>query len=349
MLLSAYEYTMVFRPGKANVCADALSRLPIKGEGTEEQKSEQVLMLDVLGNAPVDAFQIRRWTSRDVMMSRVREYILSGWPKVLDLELQPFHQRRMELSVRDGCALWGARVVVPVQRREMLLKLLHQTHTGISQMKGLARSYFWWPDMDKDVEREAQLCEVCQQYGKAPAMAPLHPWEWPTTPWSRIHVDYAGPFQGKMFLIVVDSHSKWMDVYPTTTATSQTTIEKLRQSFSVFGLPRMLVSDNGPCFTSADFASFMKKNGIQHIRTAAPFHPSSNGLAERAVQTFKNGLKKMRGETLETRVSRLLFSYRITPQTTTGLSPSEMMMSRRLRSTFDLLLPDLATKVQRNR
>ncbi len=227
VLLSAYDYTMVFRPGKANVCADALSRLPVKDEATEEKSSEQVLMLDVLGDAPVDAFQIRRWTSRDVMMSRVREYILSGWPKVLDPEFQPFHQRRTELSVRDGCVLWGARVVVPVQGREMLLKLLHQTHTGMSKMKGLARSYFWWPNMDKDVEREAQLCEVCQQYGKAPAMAPLHPWEWPTTPWSRIHVDYAGPFQGKMFLVVVDSHSKWMDVYPTTTATSQTTIEKL--------------------------------------------------------------------------------------------------------------------------
>lgn len=75
--------------------------------------------------------------------------------------------------------------------------------------------------MDRDVEKEAQVCEVYQQYKKAPAVAPLHPWEWPATPWSRIHADYAGPFQGKMFLIVVDSHSKWMEAYPTTTATSQ--------------------------------------------------------------------------------------------------------------------------------
>lgn len=107
----------------------------------------------------------------------------------------------------------------------------------------------------------------------------------------------------------------------------------------------MLVSDNGTCFTSAEFASFMKQNGICHVRSA-PFHPSSNGLAERAVQTFKEGMKKMKGETVQIKLSRFLFSYCITPHATTGLSPAELMMSRRLRSALDLILPDLSKKVQ---
>lgn len=89
----------------------------------------------------------------------------------------------------------------------------------------------------------------------------------------------------------------------------------------------------------------MKQNGIDHVRSA-PFHPSSNGLAERAVQTFKEGMKKVKGETVQTRLSRFLFSYRITPHATTGLSPAELMMSRRLRSASDLLMPDVKTKVQ---
>lgn len=135
MILSAYDYTMVFRPGKANVCADALSKLSIKEEATEERKAEKVLMLDILGDAPVDTPLIRRWTSRDVMMSRVREYIQSGWPQVLESEFQPYHQRSTELSVRDGCVLWGARVVIPTQGREILLNLLHQTHTDVLNMK----------------------------------------------------------------------------------------------------------------------------------------------------------------------------------------------------------------------
>lgn len=67
----------------------------------------------------------------------------------------------------------------------------------------------------------------------------------------------------------------------------------------------MLVSDNGTFFTSAEFETFMKQNGIDHVKSA-PFHPSSNGLVERAVQTFKEGMNKMK-----TRLSRFLFSYRI--------------------------------------
>ncbi|KAI2646062.1 hypothetical protein H4Q32_027944 [Labeo rohita] len=106
----------------------------------------------------------------------------------------------------------------------------------------------------------------------------------------------------------------------------------------------MLVSDNGSCFTSEEFGTFMKRNGIQHV-LSDPYHPSSNGLAERAVQTFKEGMKKMKGETVETRVARFLFNYRITPYATTGLSPAQMLMSRKLRSPFDLLLPDVKTKI----
>ncbi len=72
----------------------------------------------------------------------------------------------------------------------------------------------------------------------------------------------------------------------------------------------------------------MRNNGISHVKSA-PFHPSSNGLAERAVQTFKESMKKVKGDTLETRLSGFLFKYLITPYSTTGLSPAEMLLARR--------------------
>ena len=130
--------------------------------------------------------------------------------------------------------MWGSRVIVPPQGRNFIIEELHDTHPGISRMKSLARSYVWWPKIDRDLETKDKQCRSCQSTQKAPAVAPLHPWEFPSKPWSRQHIDYAGPFMGDyMFLIVVDAYSKWMEVYPMRTATSQATIE----NFAVHLLP----------------------------------------------------------------------------------------------------------------
>lgn len=344
VMLQAYQYKIEYKPGKCHQNADALSRLPMPGNGEPDDNDDQVLMMELMDDLPVSAEQIKKWTKHDIILSQVHEYILKGWPSIVEPQFLPYFHRKDALSVKDGCVTWGARIIIPTPGRAALLTQLHQTHSGMTRMKGLARSYMWWPGMDQDVERVVQNCEVCQSCKKAPAQAPLHPWEWPGSPWERLHVDYAGPFLGKMFLILVDSHSKWLEIYPVTHATSQITIMKMRQCFSTHGLPKMIVTDNGTCFTSEEFKIFMKRNGIQHVMSA-PYHPSSNGLAERAVQTFKEGMRKLTGDTVETRVARFLFNYRITPHATTGLAPAELLMSRKLRSTFDLLLPDLRTKV----
>lgn len=151
---------------------------------------------------------------------------------------------------------------------------------------------------------------------------------------------------GSMFLIIMDAHSKWMDAYPVKTATSTTTIKYLRKSFSSQGLPETIVSDNAACFMSVEFKDFLKTHGIEHV-TLARYHASSNGCAERAGQTFKS-MMKMAGEgSVATKVPRMLFNYRITPRSTTGLSHAEMLQGRRLRSTLDLVRPHLRAKVDR--
>ncbi len=89
-----------------------------------------------------------------------------------------------------------------------------------------------------------------------------------------------------MFLIIVDAHSKWLDVYSMKTATSAAAIERLRWSFATHGLPDTIVSDNGTVFTSGEFSNFLRRGGIRHVRSAH-YHPATNGLAERAVQSVK--------------------------------------------------------------
>lgn len=148
-----------------------------------------------------------------------------------------------------------------------------------------------------------------------------------------------------MFLLVIDAHSKWLEVIIVPSITAKSTVEKLRSIFATHGLPETIVSDNGPAFVSEEFQRFVQRNGIKHIRTA-PYHPASNGQVERAVQVFKEGIKRSTAETLETQVSRFLFHYRTTPHTTTVVTPAELLMGRQLRTHLNLIHPDIAAHVQ---
>ena len=127
-----------------------------------------------------------------------------------------------------------------------------------------------------------------------------------------IHIDHAGPSQGKMILVVIDGHSKWLEVVVVPSTSSINTIRVLRTLFATHGLPEVVVSDDGAAFMSSEFQEFMKKNGIQHLR-AAPYHLSSNGLAEHGVQILKEGLKKITAGDMDTRLAQLLYHYKITP------------------------------------
>ena len=347
LTLSAYSYTIAYKPGSDHANADTLSRLPLPEKPSEVPlPGETILLMDTLHGSPVSATQIKHWTDHDPLLSLVRKLVLQGWQHTVEEKLRSFHRRKDELSVQDGCILWGSRVVVPQAGRVPVMEEIHQGHPGISRMKSLARSVVWWPGIDADLEGKVKDCHECQVNRKSPTPAPLHPWEWPARPWARIHVDHAGPFQGKLFLVVVDAHSKWLEVVPVSSTSSQTTIDALRSIFATHGLPELLVSDNGTSYTSVEFQTFIKRNGIRHV-TSAPYHQSSNGLAERAVQTFKEGLKKASStdSDLQTRLTRFLFQYRITPHSTTGVAPAELLMGRRPRSHLDLLHPLVESRV----
>ena len=346
LTLSAYQYTIRHKSGVTLSNADALSRLPRPTTSSVDyMPGDLIHLVDHLSATTVTAARIKEWTSKDPVLSKVKKYVMVGWPDEVGSDLKPYRSRWQELSTLDGCILWGSRVVVPPQGRAAVLGELHETHPGCSKMKALARSYIWWPKMDQEIEDMVKRCSVCQESRPSPPSAPLHPWQWPTQPWTRLHLDFAGPYMGHMFLIIVDACSKWLDAYILSTISSSKTIETLRTVFATHGLPQTIVTDNGSSFTSEEFKQFMEKNGIKHI-TSAPYHPSSNGQAERAVQTLKQGIKRTPGESVQERMSRFLFDYRITPHATTGVAPCELLMNRKLRSRFELLYPMVRRKVE---
>ena len=267
-----------------------------------------------------------------------------GWDISDDSALKPYKNRQSELSVLDGCLLRGSRVIVPKAGQGIILNQLHETHPGITKTKALAHCFVWWPGIDADIESQVQNCTICQKNRAAPPKAELHPWEWPQRPWSCLHIDHLRPYLGHTFLLIVDAHSKWIKAQVVSSTLAEITIKKLTDIFSTHGIPNQIVSDNGTGFTSQEFEEFTKANGIRHTFTS-PYHPASNGLAERDVQTFKHGIGKLNGP-VEKRIARFLFHDRITPQSSTGISPLELLMGRRLRCKLDCLHPDVSKRIE---
>ena len=190
----------------------------------------------------------------------------------------------------------------------------------------------------KQRQDELSLEDDCILWGAAP----IQPWEFPKL-WSCVHIDYAGLFQGHVFFVVVDAFSKWMNMRIVKQANSTQTISVLHSIFSTHGVPKLLVLDNGTAFTR--IPELPEADGMRH-NTSAPYHPATNGLAERAVHTLKAFLKKATEGSLEDKLSTFLFQYHITPHSTIGSSPAQLLMGRQLRSRLDLLRPDLQSKVQ---
>jgi len=110
--------------------------------------------MEHLNDSPVTAQYIRVWTRRDPVLSKVLEYVERGWPRNCDKPLSACSSKRNELSVYQGCVMWGSQVVIPSQGRDAVLQELHEGHPGMSKMKALARMYVWWVALPRQGCRE---------------------------------------------------------------------------------------------------------------------------------------------------------------------------------------------------
>lgn len=207
-------------------------------------------------------------------------------------------------------------------------------------MKNLARSYCWWIGIDKDIKTLAKNCANCNAQRNNPPKVEIHNWQPASAPMQRIHIDFAGPFLGKMFLILVDSYSKWPEVHIVTDITAKTTIEKCRQIFAAYGIPRIIVTDNGRTFISHEFQQFLKLNGIKH-KVTSPYNPATNGQAERFIQTLKRSLRRMKCDSTNVNlaISKILLQYRSMPHALTNKSPAEIFVGRKIQTRLDLIRP----------
>ena len=313
ILLSAYTYSITYRSSQKHANADGFSRLPVNHiesseDGAALSASVNPTQLNFL---PLTIADLANATRNDPVLAKVQRLTQRGWPETTptDPDVKPYFSSRRDLTIEGDCLLRGLRVIIPRKLRTKLLEELHSSHQGVVKMKSLARYHIWWPQIDKGIEHLARSCPSCQSNAKMPGKVILHPWIWPEHLFQRVHINLAGPILNSMFLLLVDAHSKWLEVIPMKTTTSQKTTDALSDIFARFGLPELFVSDNGPQFVSNEFQEWLARHGIQHIRSS-PYHPQSNGAAERCVQTFKNALKAMKGETnMKAKLATFLFKY----------------------------------------
>lgn len=349
LFLSGFDYSIQYVKGKNNGAADGLSRLPGEDPSPEENESDYLNFL-VEDKLPVNAAKIRKKTRVDPELSKVFYYTREGWPtQGIDESLKPYSIRSHEIGIDEGLLLWGYRVIIPQKYRKELIEEIHATHMGSTKMKSLARQYFWWPNLDKDLENCSKNCIPCNTFSQNPPRANLIKYPQAKEVGERVHVDFLGPLNSKFDFIIMDSFSKWPEVYEMPSINAEATVSKVKDYCSRYRLPKLIISDNGRQLVSKEFEHFCLVNEIKH-KLSATYHPSTNGAAENAVKSFKTGLKKAlidprnSSVKIEVLISRYLFAYRNSPHCLTGETPSKLMFNRKLQTRFDLLRDNLAEK-----
>ncbi|XP_037931195.1 uncharacterized protein K02A2.6-like [Teleopsis dalmanni] len=302
-----FDYEVIYKNSKANANADYLSRASLQqinqlqqtvATHSDECDAFDNFMICQINQLPVKAERIAIETRKDQHLGEIIRLLESG--RCLKRECYKSPEASYVLS--SGCLTFEHRVVIPPHYRQKLIENLHTSHLGMVKMKGIARSFIYWPGIDKDIENMANECD-----------------------------------------------GKWLEVKITKSTTAADTISLLDDVFAAFGVPLMVVSDNGTNFTSVEFNDFLTTVGVKYHKYLAPYHPATNGQAERSVKTIKNALKTM-GTTskyLKKNLNEFLRQYKNAPQSTTGCSPAQLFLRRHLRTRIDLIRPEeIAKKVK---
>lgn len=341
--LSIYDFEIQYRPSAKMGNADFCSRFPLEQSVPKQYDVGYVNYINFGQNLPLDFKLIAQNTEKDEFLQQIVYFIRNGWPKRLNRCFMDVFSNQHEIEITQGCLLYKERVVIPQNLQASILKLLHSNHSGVVKMKQQARQYVYWFGINADIERFVSKCDVCNCVAIVPKPKLISKWTPTMRPFSRVHIDFFY-FNQHTFLLMVDSYSKWLEVEWMRRGTEcNQVLLKLVEMFSRFGLPDVLVSDGGPPFNSHKFKQFLERQGIIVLKSP-PYHPSSNGQAERLVKTVKEVLKKflldpeLMDLRLEDLINLFLFNYRNTTSKE-GKFPSQKILSYSPKTLIDLINP----------
>uniref|UniRef100_A0A1I8HW19 Integrase catalytic domain-containing protein n=1 Tax=Macrostomum lignano TaxID=282301 RepID=A0A1I8HW19_9PLAT len=262
---------------------------------------------------------------------------------------RPYKAVRQQLSVENGVVCLRDLVVPPSRLRQDVLRAAHgDSHCGALATRNRLKLEAWWPGHCEDVENFVKQCQRCAEIRPMPART-CHTWPAEDGPWRRVHMDHAHVPGFGLLLIVVDAFSGWPEAVPVADKSATTVIKVLRLIFSRLGVPHTLVADNAPEFRDQQLHEWLKKIGCSPMHSP-PYHPQSNGCAERMVQTVKKGLRAfaVHQGRFDAYLAKLLLNYRATPRGDGRGSPSALM-GRQLRSPLTLQFDTDAPLVYQSR
>ena len=328
--LQAYDFKVVYRPGKENI-ADVLSRLSTMASNTHIEKDEYVKFV-VTQSTPgaMSAREIERASAKDKEIIRVHKAI-----QLEKREDAPIEYRHVwnELTVVGHVLLRGCRIVIPHDLRERVLKLAHEGHQGIVKCKDRLRSKVWWPGIDKAIERVCRTCHGCQVTQAPSRPPPMKRTELPKGPWVSIAADLMGPLpSGEYIFVVVDYYSRYFEIDILKSVKAEKIINSLEAMFTRYGVPYDIITDNGPQFVDQGFNRFLKCYGVEH-KTSPPLWLRANGEVERQNRTLLRAMTiaQAEGRDWKEELKTFLLAYRTTPHSSTGVSPGKAFLQREIR------------------
>ncbi|XP_011705972.1 PREDICTED: uncharacterized protein K02A2.6-like [Wasmannia auropunctata] len=220
LFLSGFQYKFEHIKGTKNGGADGLSRLP-RPYKIKEAEVEDYFHFVTAERTPIDAAQIKGELRKDKILSKIYLYVRDGWPDSISEEMKDYTSKANEISIENGILMWGYRVIVLFKFQKALLEEIHGAHLGMAKMNAVARQYFWWPKIDKDIESYVKDCEACRAIAINPNKSPLIKFQEAEFSFDRIHINFAGPFKGKTYLILIDAFTKWPEVFEMSNTNSE--------------------------------------------------------------------------------------------------------------------------------
>ncbi|XP_062576025.1 uncharacterized protein K02A2.6-like [Saccostrea cucullata] len=344
--LQAYDLKLTHIPGKDIPIADTLSRKFLPDTYPQLTAGMDLHVHTVMSSTRMSdrrLEEVRLATQADPQMKILMNIIHDGWPdkrKKCPSQALEYWNHRDELTEIDGILFKGHKIIIPRDLRRQMMEAVHIGHMGVEKCLRRARDIIFWPRMSADITNMVLECGVCLERRNSNTKEPLVSHDIPDYPWEAIATDLF-TWNNQEYLLVVDYYSRYFEVEKLHKTTSQAVIEKMKKMFSRLGIPRKVVSDNGPQYASQDFSTFAQDYDFNHV-TSSPKYPQSNGLAEKTVQIAKRILDKSKADGKDYNLG--LLEYRTTPLSL-GYSPAQLLMSRKLRSILPVVPDELKPKV----